>query len=152
MADSAAFRQLLEPFEIILVEPQSDLLGARGSNLNVQILKFVAEFLETVLTPEFALGLIALEARQLGLSIVPHTAMVCRTNYPNKLSPQTINKKKATEQIIPSHHGLNRRGNKITITQNHHAQTGLVFFGGSIWCGFKARCGSRTNIEERISN
>jgi hypothetical protein len=132
VADSATFRQLLKPFEIVLVEPESDLLSASGSNLNVQILQFVAEFLKAVLTPELALGVIALEVRQLRLSIVPHTMMVCRTNYPNKLLPQTTNKQKATAQIIPSHHGLNQRGNKIRISHYHQGQDGLVFFGGSI--------------------
>jgi hypothetical protein len=79
VADSATFRQLLKPFEIVLVEPESDLLSASGSNLNVQIVEFVAEFLKAVLTPELTLGVIALEVRQLGLSIVSHTTMVCRT-------------------------------------------------------------------------
>jgi hypothetical protein len=46
---------------------------------------------------------------------------------------KTIKKIKATEQIIPSHHGLNGIGNKITITHNHHGQTVFVFFVGSIF-------------------
>jgi hypothetical protein len=45
---------------------------------------------------------------------------------------KTIKKIKATEQIIPSHHGLNGIGNKITIT-HHQGQTVFVFFVGSIF-------------------
>ncbi len=46
---------------------------------------------------------------------------------------KTIKKIKATEQIIPSHHGLNGMGNKITITHNHQGQTIFAFFVGSIF-------------------
>jgi hypothetical protein len=46
---------------------------------------------------------------------------------------QTIKKIKATEQIIPSHHGLNGIGNKITITHHHQGETVFVFFVGSIF-------------------
>jgi hypothetical protein len=46
---------------------------------------------------------------------------------------KTSKKIKATEQIIPSHHGLNGIGNKITTTHHHQGGTGFVFFAGSIF-------------------
>ena len=69
MADSATFRELLKRLEIVLEKPERDLLCARGSNLDVEILEFVAEFLKTVATPELVLRVIALETRKLALSI-----------------------------------------------------------------------------------
>lgn len=69
VADSAAFGQLFESLEVILVEPQRDLLGARGSNLHVEVLELVAEFLDSVTTPELALGSITLETRKLAFFI-----------------------------------------------------------------------------------
>ena len=65
MSDSAALRQLLESLEVVLVKPQSDLLGASGSNLDFEIFELVAEFLDTVTIPKLALGSIALETRKL---------------------------------------------------------------------------------------
>ena len=54
-------------------------------------------------------------------------------NYFESGASKTIKKKKATEQIIPSHHGLNGIGNKIKITIAHQGQPVFVFFVGSIF-------------------
>ena len=85
MADAATFREFLKPFEIVLVEPESDLLGANGSNLNVQILEFVAEFLKAVLTPELALGVIALEVRPLGFLSFIFVLLCCGARRDNSV-------------------------------------------------------------------
>lgn len=39
----------------------------------------------------------------------------------------------ATRQIIPSHHGLNGIGNKITISHSHHGHPAFLVFAGSIF-------------------
>jgi hypothetical protein len=65
MADSTAFRQLFESRQVVLVEPQRDLFGARRSNLQVEILQLVIEFLDAVTTPELPLGSFAPEPRHL---------------------------------------------------------------------------------------
>src|ERR1700719_4377766 len=69
VADSAVFRQLLKSLQIVLVKPQSDLLGARRSNLDVEILEFVMKFFDALTTPELALGAIAFETRKLALFV-----------------------------------------------------------------------------------
>jgi hypothetical protein len=56
--------------KIILVEPQSNLLCPGGSNLDVQVFKLVAEFLDAVATPELALGVIPLETLQFALLFI----------------------------------------------------------------------------------
>jgi len=63
VAYSATFRHFLEPLKVVLVKPQSDLLCARGSNLDVKILEAFVKLFDAVTTPELTLRTIAVEAR-----------------------------------------------------------------------------------------
>jgi hypothetical protein len=54
----------------VLVKPQRDLLGTRGSNLEVKVLEFIRELFDVVTIPEITLRAIAFETRKLALFFI----------------------------------------------------------------------------------